>query len=164
MARKHEKGNQAEILLVVCEREGSLVLNVAHSAQPGELGVALAAAGFEAGHMVRVRRATAVTTPEPMTTAEAGRRGGQAVKAKHGTAYFRQIGQMGGQKLAAEKQGSTFYSDIGKRGGAARATSLGPSGYSAMGRRGGRRRADIAAEKRGAGAEAAGGGQGEAEG
>jgi general stress protein YciG len=37
--------------------------------------------------------------PKPMTVAEAGRRGGNATKAKHGPDHYKQIGHLGGQKL-----------------------------------------------------------------
>lgn len=36
---------------------------------------------------------------ESMTTAEAGRKGGETVKRKYGPDYYRQIGKKGGQRV-----------------------------------------------------------------
>lgn len=36
---------------------------------------------------------------EPMTVAEAGRRGGKATAEKHGSEFYQKIGSLGGQKV-----------------------------------------------------------------
>lgn len=36
---------------------------------------------------------------EPMTVSEAGRRGGKATAAKHGSEFYERIGRMGGQRV-----------------------------------------------------------------
>jgi general stress protein YciG len=51
-----------------------------------------------------------------MTVREAGRKGGQTVKAKHGPDFFKESGQMGGKATAAA-HGHEFYQEIGRKGG-----------------------------------------------
>jgi len=51
-----------------------------------------------------------------ITVREAGKRGGEAVKAKYGSDYYKQIGKLGGDRTKA-KYGDDFYSEIGKKGG-----------------------------------------------
>ena len=71
-----------------------------------------------------------------MTVAEAGRRGGEAVRAKYGPDFYAEIGQKGGEAVK-EKYGPDFYSEIGQKGGEARRENMGSDGYATMGRRGG---------------------------
>ena len=52
----------------------------------------------------------------PMTTSEAGRKGGTAVRDKYGPDYYQRIGKKGGTALK-EKRGSDYYRDIAKKGG-----------------------------------------------
>ena len=56
----------------------------------------------------------------PMTTEEAGRRGGLAVKKTYGPEFYSGIGEKGGERVK-EKHGPSFYSEIGKKGGRTRA-------------------------------------------
>jgi general stress protein YciG len=82
---------------------------------------------------------------------EAGRRGGEAVKAKHGTEHYREIGRKGGQ-ATKDKHGPEFYERIGHMGGTKGGTSTvarhGPEFYKAIGKKGGARmKALIAAGK-----------------
>ena len=51
-----------------------------------------------------------------MTVREAGRKGGQKVKEKHGIEFFREIGRKGGQ-ATARAHGHEFYQEIGRKGG-----------------------------------------------
>jgi general stress protein YciG len=51
-----------------------------------------------------------------MTVREAGRRGGNRVKERHGIEFFRMIGQKGG-KTTSERHGREFYQRIGRKGG-----------------------------------------------
>ena len=44
---------------------------------------------------------------------EAGRRGGEATKERHGPEHFRRAGKKGG-KAAAKQHGPDFYSKMGK--------------------------------------------------
>lgn len=50
-----------------------------------------------------------------LTVREAGRLGGNAVKAKYGKAHYERIGAMGGNKTA--ERGREFYAEIGRKGG-----------------------------------------------
>ncbi|MDQ2681399.1 MAG: stress-induced protein, KGG, repeat-containing protein [Candidatus Eremiobacteraeota bacterium] len=51
-----------------------------------------------------------------MTVREAGKRGGDRVKAKYGTEFYEAIGRKGGE-ATKEKYGASFYEVIGQKGG-----------------------------------------------
>jgi general stress protein YciG len=56
-----------------------------------------------------------------MTRAEAGKKGGNATKKKHGSEFYQKIGKMGGKIGGAttkERHGLEFYREIGRKGGA----------------------------------------------
>ncbi len=72
-----------------------------------------------------------------MTVREAGRRGGETVKAKYGQGFYETIGQKGGTKTA--ERGAEYYSQIGHKGGSVTAERHGQSFYEAIGRKGGAR-------------------------
>lgn len=59
--------------------------------------------------------------PKPkMTKAEAGRKGGQVTKAKHGSEFYSRIGAEGGKKggqVTRDRYGTEFYQRIGRKGG-----------------------------------------------
>ncbi len=55
--------------------------------------------------------------------AAAGRKGGEATKARYGTEHFRAAGRKGGRKGGAttmERYGRGFFARIGRKGGASR--------------------------------------------
>ncbi|GAC1501389.1 MAG: hypothetical protein NVS1B14_05770 [Vulcanimicrobiaceae bacterium] len=51
-----------------------------------------------------------------MTVREAGKRGGDRVKAKYGSEFYEAIGRKGGE-ATKEKYGPSFYEEIGQKGG-----------------------------------------------
>lgn len=51
-----------------------------------------------------------------MTVREAGKKGGDTVKAKYGAEFYEAIGRKGGE-ATKEKYGPTFYEEIGHKGG-----------------------------------------------
>lgn len=51
-----------------------------------------------------------------MSVREAGRRGGERVKAKYGSEFYEAIGRKGGEATKS-KYGATFYEVIGQKGG-----------------------------------------------
>jgi general stress protein YciG len=51
-----------------------------------------------------------------MSVREAGRRGGERVKAKYGTEFYEEIGRKGGEATKV-KYGPSFYEVIGQKGG-----------------------------------------------
>ena len=51
-----------------------------------------------------------------MSVREAGRRGGERVKAKYGSEFYEQIGRKGGEATKT-KYGPSFYEEIGQKGG-----------------------------------------------
>ena len=54
--------------------------------------------------------------------AEIGKKGGETVKARHGTGFYSEIGRRGGEAVK-ERHGPEYYSRIGKKGGKAGARS-----------------------------------------
>lgn len=66
---------------------------------------------------IRAEERTPVTADRGMTVAEAGRRGGEAVKHKYGREYYSEIGKKGGDSIKSTR-GPGYYSEIGKKGGA----------------------------------------------
>ncbi|HEY8313754.1 MAG TPA: hypothetical protein VIG51_06230 [Candidatus Baltobacteraceae bacterium] len=59
---------------------------------------------------------TASSNGGGMTVREAGKRGGERVKAKYGTEFYEAIGRKGGE-ATKEKYGPSFYEVIGQKGG-----------------------------------------------
>ena len=51
-----------------------------------------------------------------MSVREAGKRGGDRVKAKYGSEFYEAIGRKGGEATKS-KYGATFYEEIGQKGG-----------------------------------------------
>jgi general stress protein YciG len=62
-------------------------------------------------------------------------RGGQAVKAKYGPEFFREIGRKGGQ--AIKDRGLDYLREIGRLGGEATKARHGAAHYAEIGRKGG---------------------------
>ncbi len=76
-------------------------------------------------------------TPSPsLSTSEAGRRGGSAVRDKYGEEYYRRIGKKGGAALK-EKRGNEYYRTIAQKGGQANVSKYGSDHFSEMGKKGG---------------------------
>src|SRR6266852_298903 len=75
--------------------------------------------------------------PAPMSTSEAGRKGGSTVRDKYGEDYYRRIGKKGGTALK-EKRGSEYYRTIAAKGGTANMAKYGIDHFSEMGKKGGR--------------------------
>jgi general stress protein YciG len=73
-----------------------------------------------------------------MTVAEAGKRGGDTVKAKYGKDFYTEIGHKGGQ-ATRKKYGPDFYGEIGRKGGQTTAEKHGPEFYEKIGKKGGNR-------------------------
>jgi uncharacterized protein len=73
---------------------------------------------------------------------QAGRRGGEVVKERYGSEFYREIGEKGGGAVK-ERYGTEFYSEIGKRGGETVKQERGAEYYSTIGRKGGEARTTI---------------------
>jgi general stress protein YciG len=58
----------------------------------------------------------APATSGGMSVREAGKRGGDRVKAKYGSEFYEAIGRKGGEATKS-KYGATFYEEIGQKGG-----------------------------------------------
>ena len=59
----------------------------------------------------------------PELASEAGKRGGEMMKAMHGIEFYRQIGRKGGDRVL-ELYGYEYYAERGRRGGHARAEAM----------------------------------------
>src|SRR4051812_7658867 len=94
-----------------------------------------------------------------MTVAEAGKRGGDKVKAKYGKDFYTEIGHKGGQ-ATREKYGPDFYGEIGKKGGQTTAEKHGPEFYERIGKKGGNRVRELIERGKKAASEDSEGGQG----
>lgn len=79
---------------------------------------------------------------------EAGRKGGEAVRARYGSEFFAAIGRKGGLSTK-ERHGEDFFSAVGKRGGAIVKESRGREFYAAIGRKGGIAKRDNARKNQG---------------
>src|SRR5712691_4038354 len=72
----------------------------------------------------------------PMSTSEAGRKGGSAVREKYGEDHYRRIGTKGGTALK-NKRGNEYYRTIARKGGQANVEKYGSDHFSEMGKKGG---------------------------
>ena len=63
-----------------------------------------------------VIKESALSAGGAMTVREAGKRGGDRVKAKYGQEFYEAIGRKGGE-ATKEKYGAAFYEEIGQKGG-----------------------------------------------
>lgn len=77
-------------------------------------------------------------SPREISVAEAGRKGGEKVREKYGSAFYSAIGRKGG-RATQQKHGAEFYGEIGRKGGMATSRRHGPDFYTTIGKRGGQR-------------------------
>jgi general stress protein YciG len=73
-----------------------------------------------------------------MSVREAGKRGGDAVRAKYGASFYEEIGRKGGE-VTKERHGAEFYENIGQKGGNAVKDKYGPGFYEEIGHKGGQK-------------------------
>ena len=59
-----------------------------------------------------------MSADKEMTVSEAGRRGGEATKQRHGQPFYEEIGKRGGE-ATKRRHGPEFYEEIGRKGGQA---------------------------------------------
>lgn len=72
---------------------------------------------------------------EYMTTGEAGKKGGEATKARHGPDHYQKIGVAGGQATKEKYQKDGFYQKIGSKGGQRVKEKYGSDYFSKLSRR-----------------------------
>ena len=93
-----------------------------------------------------------------MSVREAGKRGGDRVKAKYGSEFYEAIGRKGGQ-ATKKAHGHAFYEQIGKKGGKkggeATRDRYGPEFYEQIGQKGGQKVKALIEQGKKAAAEAA---------
>ncbi len=73
-----------------------------------------------------------------MTVTEAGKKGGDRVKAKYGKEFYTEIGHKGG-RATRDKYGPEFYGEIGKKGGQTTVEKHGSEFFEKIGKKGGQR-------------------------
>jgi uncharacterized protein len=88
-----------------------------------------------------------MSNPDPkpklgMSVREAGQKGGEIVRNKYGSEFFKSIGRKGGEATRAT-HGHAFYEAIGKmggkKGGEVTRDRYGPAFYEGIGHRGGQK-------------------------
>jgi uncharacterized protein len=67
---------------------------------------------------------------------EAGKKGGESVKAEYGIEFYQVIGEKGGE-FVKRRYGIGFYHKIGEKGGLSAKKKYGPKFYSQIGKKGG---------------------------
>lgn len=75
---------------------------------------------IEESRMENTSATPAAPTPNKMSRAEAGRKGGKTTKERYGDEHFGRIGRIGGKKggeTTKRRYGSEFYQKIGRIGG-----------------------------------------------
>src|SRR5215469_10412539 len=77
-----------------------------------------------------------VSKAMPMTTSEAGRKGGTTVRDRYGEDYYRRIGKKGG-RANMTKYGPDHFAAMGKKGGNTTKERQSPDFYSRIGKLGG---------------------------
>lgn len=80
-----------------------------------------------------------------MTVREAGKRGGDAVRAKYGPSFYEEIGRKGG-KSTKQRHGPQFFEAIGQKGGNAVKDKYGQTFYEEIGHKGGQKVKKLIAE------------------
>ena len=73
-----------------------------------------------------------------LTVRQAGQKGGETTKRRHGSEFYANIGRKGGQQTK-RRYGPDFYTRIGKKGGEAVRHEHGVTFYEEIGRKGGER-------------------------
>ena len=73
---------------------------------------------------------------------QAGRRGGEIVRERYGSEFYREIGEKGGGAVKM-RYGNRFYSKIGKRGGETVRQERGAEYFSTIGKKGGEARTAV---------------------
>lgn len=115
----------------------------------GETRVRVAREGGVAPHNIRGLAAASSETRSRVAKAggearshdkdglrEAGKKGGEIVKAEYGHQFYQTIGERGGESVK-QKYGIEFYREIGVKGGGIVREKYGPEFFSLIGKRGG---------------------------
>ena len=80
-----------------------------------------------------------------MSVREAGKKGGDTVRARYGSGFYEAIGRKGGQ-ATRERHGATFYETIGRKGGRVVKDKYGSEFYEEIGHKGGQKVKELIAE------------------
>jgi uncharacterized protein len=73
-----------------------------------------------------------------MSVREAGKKGGDTVRKRYGSEFYKKIGRKGG-KATREKHGAQFYEAIGQKGGRVVKDKYGAGFYEEIGHKGGQK-------------------------
>jgi general stress protein YciG len=94
----------------------------------------------------------AETVGSEMSVREAGKKGGDTVRNRYGSAFYETIGRKGGQ-ATRERHGAGFYESIGQKGGQVVKAKYGPDFYEQIGQKGGQKVKQLIADAKKAAAE-----------
>ena len=84
-------------------------------------------------------------TDAEMSVREAGKKGGDTVRARYGPGFYEAIGRKGGQ-ATRERHGASFYETIGRKGGRVVKDKYGSEFYEEIGHKGGQKVKELIAE------------------
>jgi len=79
-----------------------------------------------------------ITDKDQLTVAEAGRRGGQVTRDRHGVKFYRDIGSKGGE--STKKRYGHLFAELGRRGGRPKRPPLDSLGERLPEKKGGEKR------------------------
>lgn len=87
-----------------------------------------------------------------MSVREAGKKGGDTVRNRYGSAFYETIGRKGGQ-ATRERHGASFYESIGQKGGQVVKAKYGADFYEQIGQKGGQKVKQLIADAKKAASE-----------
>jgi general stress protein YciG len=106
----------------------------------------------EKGEPKAPKTKTAESLTSEMSVREAGKKGGDTVRNRYGSAFYETIGRKGGQ-ATRERHGAGFYESIGQKGGQVVKAKYGADFYEQIGQKGGQKVKQLIADAKKAAAE-----------
>ena len=96
-----------------------------------------------------IKKASDADARKEMSVREAGKKGGDTVRDRYGSAFYEEIGRKGG-KATRDRHGVEFYESIGQKGGRVVKEKYGPNFYEEIGHKGGQKVKQLIADAKSA--------------